>query len=245
MVSVERQFYALQKGHNDEIISFLAQYLPYSGSILGFFVRAVHSKVSAQGDYQVYCSHARPSMTTAEDHVILLIIQPNRLRIFINTEAMLNQANPVWKGQDEIGLEHGNFHFNDDSALELYEKSNDLLEGALHFIGWDQQGLFFHGLSVLWTPLLYKKFKVPYNGPCVRYICPVEEYLHKEFTHTITVNGEDLTIGSVTAEDTEKVIAHNKVPYEKAYIEECCGISTALRTRDGELVAWGLTHSDG
>ncbi|KAG2184593.1 hypothetical protein INT43_000502 [Umbelopsis isabellina] len=245
MAPIEHKFHSLQRDQNDEIVSYLGQYTPYSSSILGFFVRAINNKVSVQGEYQVYCSHAQLSTTTAEDQVILLLAQPNRLRVFLNTEKCLNEAEPTWMGQDEIGLEHGHFEFEDENARGLYEKSQDLLEAAIRFVGWKQQGIFFHGLSVLWTPLLYKMFKVPYNGPCVRYICSVEKYLHKETPQSITVNGEELMIGSVTVQDIDKVIANNKIPFEKAYVQECSGISTALRRQDGELVAWGLTHSDG
>ncbi|CAO3685911.1 unnamed protein product [Umbelopsis ramanniana] len=90
-----------------------------------------------------------------------------------------------------------------------------------------------------------KLFDLAEYGPCVRYVCPIEDYLEKEALQTLTVNGEELIVDNATEHDAELIRVSNKVPFEPAYVKECCKLSSVLRKKDGEMVAWACTHADG
>jgi hypothetical protein len=205
MAPMDINMYLMDESEYKTVKIFLAQYLPYSAAILTWLTRVHAGNLPGLGSFDIYSSQPDLSTAPAKEPVVIIVKEIDRLRPFVSTEAHLNQENPVWNGEDEIGLEKGAFQFASESARSIYEKSQTLLGQAAQTLGFGTDDRFLHGISLLWCPVLYKLFNLGYNGPCVRYVCPIEEYLEKEALQTLTVNGEELILDNATEHDAEMV----------------------------------------
>lgn len=205
MSSPNSRLYIIDNSQYEATQTFLARYLPYSTSILTWFTRTLASQIAGLDDFSIYSSHPQLSSGSYNEPVTIIVKQVDRLRVFVSTEAQLNEEDPVWVGEDDIGLEKGDFHFGDKAAQDLYETSKKGLEIAIRYGNWNMDDIFFHGLSVLWCPLMYQMFTVPYNGPCERYICPAGQYLNNNVLNTIQANGEELNIETANERDFDQV----------------------------------------
>ncbi|KAI8576320.1 hypothetical protein K450DRAFT_257683 [Umbelopsis ramanniana AG] len=245
MAPMDTDMHRIDESEYGTVKIFLAQYLPYSAAILTWLTRVHAGNLPGLGSFDIYSSQPDLSTAPTKEPVVIICKEIDRLRPFVSTEAYLNQENPVWNGEDEIGLEKGDFQFASESARSIYETSQTLLGRAVQTLGYGTDGRFLHGISLLWCPVLYKLFNLGYNGPCVRYVCPIENYLETEALQTLTVNGEELRVDDATEHDAELIRTSNKVPFDPAYVIECCKLSSVLRKKDGEMVAWACTHADG
>lgn len=205
MASMDNTLYLIKKSEYDTVKFFLAQYLPYSAAQLTWLTRVHNGNLLGLGSFDIYSSQPDLSTAPVKEPVVIIVKEADRLRPFVSTEAFLNQENPVWNGEDEIGLEKGDFQFASESARSIYETSQTLLGKAVQELGYGADGRFLHGVSVLWCPVINKLFNLAEYGPCVRYVCPIEDYLEKEALQTLTVNGEELIVDNATEHDAELV----------------------------------------
>ncbi|KAH8554521.1 hypothetical protein BGW37DRAFT_480049 [Umbelopsis sp. PMI_123] len=245
MVAPANNLYLIDVSEYKTVKSFLAQYLPYSVSILTWLTRVHATDPGYLDQFEIYSSQSNLSTTSANEPVVIIIKEMDRLRVFVSTEAQLNLENPVWAGEDPVGLEKGEFQFASGSAKTIYETSQIALEQAIRAIGYGPEGLFFHGISLLWCGLLYNMFNVGYNGPCERYVSPINQYLEQETLDKVNIGGEELTVDSANQVDAEQIRVSNKVVFPLSYVLECCQISAVLRKSDGDMVVWACTHADG
>lgn len=205
MVSQDNTMHLIDKSQYEGVKLYLEQYLPDSASLLLWLSRTVASQIAGLDQFSLYCTQPQLTAEVSKEPVVIIVKQIDRVRIFVSTEAELNEANPVWVGEDDIGLENGDFHFSSKGPRDIYESSKKSLKNAIGYGAWNMDEIFFHGVSLLWCPVIYQMFSVPYNGPCETYICPAEQILHKELLKTISVKGEQLSIDSVNEQEYELV----------------------------------------
>lgn len=98
--------------------------------------------------------------------------------------------------------------------------------------------MLYHDTCLLWAPIFHKLFKINIDTPCYVFSKQASKPLDPIKLPT------NYTIDSLKASDVETVVTKNKIAYEPRYVQDCFRISSAIRTGDGELVAWGMTHRD-
>lgn len=98
--------------------------------------------------------------------------------------------------------------------------------------------MLYHDTCLLWAPIFHKLFTINIDTPCYVFSRQASKPLDPI---KLPAN---YTIDSLKPSDVETVVTKNKIPYEPRYVLDCFRISSAIRTGDGELVAWGMTHRD-
>jgi len=100
------------------------------------------------------------------------------------------------------------------------------------------KGVLYHDTCLLWAPIFHKLFTINIDAPCYVFTRQASKPLDP------IELPENYTIGSLKPSDVETVVTKNKISYESKYVLDCFRISSAIRTGDGKLVAWGMTHRD-
>ncbi|ORX60493.1 hypothetical protein DM01DRAFT_1161328 [Hesseltinella vesiculosa] len=217
----------------------LAHHQPINTPFLGWFLLTGRYEADHLGRAKLYSSHPDPNYLPIDDPVVLVTNSFHRLRIFVSTEAYLNQ----YKFSDEIlqCADESNWAtkapllFPDDAERQaLYEKSVAVLEPIL-LKAMEDMEIFIHGASLLWSPLLNSIFNIGFQAPCKTFYKPVSSVGEPEATK--------YTVDVVTDQDVEEVVKRNKIDYDPIYVKDCCKYSVALRDGD-KLIAWAFTHRD-
>ncbi|CAO3631138.1 unnamed protein product [Mucor fragilis] len=238
----------LYKWSTDEQVDQLKQFLAYNGpttaSLLGYILSTGECESDAPGKSVIWTSHADPFHTT--DIVVWIIDSDHRIRFFVTSEIELNFKEMT---PDAAILAHkasypdelpAYFTHAEDEAL--YKRSLQVVEAFLTLYmdtryGADK-GVLYHDTCLLWAPIFHKLFTINIDTPCYVFSRQASKPLDPI---KLPAN---YTIDSLKPSDVETVVTKNKIPYEPRYVLDCFRISSAIRTGDGELVAWGMTHRD-
>ncbi|KAI8092766.1 uncharacterized protein BX664DRAFT_328088 [Halteromyces radiatus] len=215
---------------------------PSCSQFLGWFLQTGHSTVDHLGRSKVYSTHSNPDYLPLDEPVVLVINSFHRLRIYVSTEPVFDNQGVVTeslKKQAAVGDWNGEKAprlYDDDHLHVLYQKSVDLLEHVLHQVinEWGNNECMFHGVSLVWQPLISALYKIIYYGPCHTFVKPVETDIPIE---------SPWPLSNLVASDVKTVVERNKILYDSKYVEDCFRISSALRDQ-GKLVAWAYTHRD-
>ncbi|CAO0793808.1 unnamed protein product [Mucor circinelloides] len=238
----------LYKWSTDEQIDQLKQFLAHNGpttaSLLGYILSTGECESDAPGKSVIWTSHTDPFHTT--DIVVWIIDSDHRIRFFVTSEIELNFKEMT---PDAAILAHkasysdqlpAYFTHAEDEAL--YKRSLQIVEEFLTLY-MDQRygadkGVLYHDTCLLWAPIFHKLFKINIDTPCYVFSRQASKPLDSIKLPT------NYTIDSLKASDVETVVTKNKIAYEPRYVQDCFRISSAIRTGNGELVAWGMTHRD-
>ncbi|KAI8335553.1 hypothetical protein BC941DRAFT_430618 [Chlamydoabsidia padenii] len=228
------------------LIDQLAQHhQPSATHLLGWFLQTGHSSVDTLGRSKVYSTHPDPSYLPTNEPVVIVVNHFHRLRIYLSTESTLDRKGHVsatMKQQaidgDWSGEKAPQFYGDNDALQSLYRRSVEKLETVLLELTsqGDNNSIMFHGLSLLWQPLVNMMFEVSYYGPCHMFVKPAE-IIHGPLD-------SPYPISKLNPMDLKMVVEKNKILYDSSYVEDCFRMSTALRNNQGELIAWGYTHRD-
>ncbi|KAL0145623.1 hypothetical protein V8B55DRAFT_1463501 [Mucor lusitanicus] len=200
----------------DQLKQFLAHNGPTTASLLGYILSTGECESDAPGKSVVWTSHANPFDTT--DIVVWIIdkIELNFKEMTPDAAILAHKASYP----DELPA-----YFTRAEDEALYKRSLQVVEAFLTMY-MDQRygadkGVLYHDTCLLWAPIFHKLFAINIDTPCYIFTRPASKPL------------EPITLP-----------ANYTIDSLKPYVLDCFRISTAIRTGDGELVAWGMTHRD-
>lgn len=157
---------------------------PSCSQFLGWFLQTGHSTVDTLGRSKVYSTHPDPSHLPSHEPVVIVVNNFHRLRIYVSTESGLDSRGPIseaMKEQARAGDWNGEKAppLYEDPLQSLYKRSVELLEPVLLEVTnqWADSGLLFHGLSILWQPLVNALYQVSDYGPCHMFVKPAQALL--------------------------------------------------------------------
>ncbi|RCH92810.1 hypothetical protein CU098_010905, partial [Rhizopus stolonifer] len=103
------------------------------------------------------------------------------------------------------------------------------------------ESTLYHGINLLWAPVLHQVYKVGFQAPCFKYIKSASTHSPKQIELK-----SHLKITQVLQEDIDLIKSATSVDYELEYLKQCAFISTAIKTndKDEQLAGWVLTHRD-
>ncbi|KAI8073075.1 hypothetical protein BC940DRAFT_329816 [Gongronella butleri] len=218
----------------------LLHHQPSSTHFVGWFSLMGHYASDHLGRAKVFSTHTDPTHLPPDEPVVLVINSYHRLRVYLSTEHILNEA----VGKDVAGkLEEANWtekaplFFPDRPDMQtLYEKSVQALEPIMKQLMQENNGeIFMHGVNTLWHPLFSCLFDVDFYGPCLTFVRDVNDLDAPIDTK--------YTVTSLEDEDVDEVVQRNKILYDREYVLDCCKLSVALRDND-KPIAWAFTHRD-
>jgi hypothetical protein len=171
------------------------------------------------GRSKVYSTHTDPGHIPSDEPVVIVVNNFHRLRIYVSTESYLDSHGSITDAMKEQA-QAGNWggekapRLYDDALQSLYERSVKLLEPVLLEVTkqWADSGLLFHGLSILWQPLVNALYQVSYYGPCHMFAKPAQALLESPLDSPYTISrlvAKDLTQVSLQGIPTGAHPDHN------------------------------------
>ncbi|KAI9008934.1 hypothetical protein CLU79DRAFT_775919 [Phycomyces nitens] len=233
--------YRLDNTDFEALKTYCVQNQPSTSSLLGWLLNAPCCSSNEISSAILYCSAANPWHLIQNKTVVWLIKLNDRIRIFVSSEPFLNQCPTTELAQkyfnDSEASEQGAM-FIDPDHQRLYIESEKLLESVLNAFMETENQILVHGVSILWSPLLRRSFKILFNGPCQRFINPTSRY---PLAYSLP---SGYTINKAEKEHCPLIIKFNKIKYDMQYVIDGLDMSTVINTENNTPVAWAMTHKD-
>ncbi|OAD70604.1 hypothetical protein PHYBLDRAFT_159565 [Phycomyces blakesleeanus NRRL 1555(-)] len=238
----QQSLYQLENTDLKLLTAYCIQNQPSTSSLLGWLLNSPQSCPNEFSNAIFYCSAPNPWALIAQNQTVVWLIEiKDRIRIFVSSEPFLDQCPTTdlavkYCEDPETSLQGPMFIAADHQAL--YKESENLLEQLLKTFMENKKEILVHGCSVIWSPLLRRLFKIPYNGPCKRFVNPASKYP----LPCSLRNG--YSIAKAEKKHAPLIIEYNKIKFEMQYVIEGLEMSTVITTQDNTPVAWAMSHRD-